>query len=125
MSVLDKLKHHYREAKASIEGKAISKARLIKTLTAIAANQLLSRKAPRFTKDRPRRRLTFKERMQWLYERRPRPTQVGLRLLDGRPVVFFSDGSLRHAYGRSVAKAAYKKLKRARRRKLDRTLVTA
>jgi|SRR6185436_2572307 len=121
MSVLDTLKHKYREAKAQLEGKAISKARLIKTLTAIDFSQLLSRRAPRRVGDR---RLTFKERMQWLYDHRPRPTSVGLRLMDGRPVVFFSDGSLRHAYGRAVAKAARKKLKRERRRRMARSLAT-
>lgn len=131
MSVLDKLTRHYREAKATLEGKAISKARLIKTLTAIDATQLLSRSAPKihpepgrfrqfFRGDLWRRRMTFRERMQWLYERRPRATKIGLRMLDGRPMVYFTDGSLRHVYGRKTAKAARKKLKLARRSMLGR-----
>lgn len=44
-----------------------------------------------------------------------RPIQgAGVRMLDGTPMQFFSDGSLRHPFGRKVTKAARKKIKRMR-----------
>lgn len=39
-----------------------------------------------------------------------------IRMLDGRQYVFFTDGSLRHAFGRVVGKMANRAAKRARRR---------
>lgn len=44
-----------------------------------------------------------------------------IRMLDGRQYVFFSDGSLRHAFGRAVGKMAVKAAKRAKRLKAYRT----
>lgn len=44
-----------------------------------------------------------------------------IRMLDGRQYVFFTDGSLRHAFGRAVGKMAVKAAKRAKRLKAYRT----
>lgn len=44
-----------------------------------------------------------------------RPTGDAVRMLDGKPMVFFTDGSLRHLMGKRLTKAARKALKRARR----------
>lgn len=38
------------------------------------------------------------------------------RMLDGKPMAFYTDGSLRHAFGRKVGKAARKLQKKARQR---------
>lgn len=46
-----------------------------------------------------------------------RASGVTVRMFDGKPMVFHTDGSLRHALGRKVTKAARKQLKQARRAK--------
>lgn len=45
----------------------------------------------------------------------PRATSNRIKMLDGKPYVFWTDGSLRHAAGRVKGKANVKAAKRARR----------
>jgi hypothetical protein len=96
MSVLDKLKHNYKVAKAELTGQAISRARLIKQL-----NQIVD---------------PLKVAATHAATPVPQPTGVGIRMLDGAPMMFYTDGSLRHQYGKP-SKAARKKLKRGRVRR--------
>lgn len=46
----------------------------------------------------------------------PAPTGIAVRMLDGNPMVYFNDGSLRHATGHKPGKAARKARKKARRK---------
>lgn len=95
-SVLDKLKQNYREAKGAITGQAVSRARLIKQLTQIVdPNKVAEAHASTPV---------------------AQPTGITVRMLDGAPMMFHTDGSLRHSFGKP-SKAARKKLKRARRDK--------
>lgn len=89
MSVLDALKDNYRKAKADITGKATSRARRLKGLVEIDP----SARKPGV----------------------PQPTGIRTRTIDGKPMMFFTDGSVRHAFGRATTKAARKRLKQARR----------
>lgn len=82
------LGQNIREAKAELDGKALSRARRIKPLSEIQA----------------------------LRPGKPVPTAILMRMKDGDPMRYFSDGSLRHATGFKPGKAARKALKRQRRK---------
>lgn len=86
--VLDTFKQRLRETRAELQGKALSRARMLKPLSEI----------------RPGARK----------EGRPEPTDVHVRMLDGKPMTFHSDGSLRHFFGSKPGKAARKALKKQR-----------
>lgn len=87
--MLDTLKAEYRKAKAESDGKAISRARRIRTYTELGLE--------------PTKGI-------------PRPTKVHVRMLDGTPMVYFTDGSFRHFLGRAISRAACRQArKRARR----------
>lgn len=77
---------NYRDEKARLQGKAISKARVLVT----TPGDLINGPA--------------------------RPTHTAVRMMDGDPMVRFTDGSWRHATGKKPGKAARKALKRARRK---------
>jgi len=89
--VISELKQNFAEAKDHLQGKAHSKARMIKQLQDAAGDQLRT-----------------------VTDRAPRRTRLMIRTLDGHPMMFFDDGSLRHATGHKPGKAARKVLKRAR-----------
>jgi hypothetical protein len=92
-ALLERAQQHYREEKAKATGVAVSRARMIKQLKDI----LKDWKRP--GQPRP-----------------PQPTNVTIRMMDGRLMVYFDDGSLRHVMGRSASRAASKKARRALRR---------
>lgn len=91
MGVISELQKNFREAKAELKGEGISKAVRIRPLTEV----------------------------QSVTVRRPgeaaKPTNMRLRMPDGTPMVYFTDGSLRHMTGFKPGKAARKALKRAKR----------
>jgi hypothetical protein len=93
MGIAAELKKNFREEKARLEGKAISRARMI-----------------RQAKDIPglAEKLTPGEGV-------PRSTGTGVRMMDGKTMVFYTDGSVRHVLGKRLIKAERKALKRARR----------
>lgn len=91
-SVPTLVKSNYDHAKADLEGKAVSQARRIKPL----------REFVKITGEEP------------VGPRRPEPTKNLIRTKDGHPMVFYDDGSLRHALGRP-GKKARKAVKKARR----------
>jgi hypothetical protein len=81
MSIVDVFGEKYRQAKARLQGKAISVARRVKTAKETIKSSL--RPGP------------------------PRPVAGAyVRMLDGRPMQFYTDGSLRHALGAKPGKAA-------------------
>lgn len=85
------LRENYDREKARIKGEARSQARMVKAAKDIEgiAESLTSGPA--------------------------KPIQgAGVRMKDGKPMVFHTDGSLRHAHGRAIGKAARKLLKKAR-----------
>lgn len=88
------LSQNYREAKAGLTGKAISRARMIKALRDIDESLLRKPGTPGA----------------------PKPTHIVLRMMDGKPMVYFTDGSLRHILGRAPARKAAKKARREARR---------
>ena len=96
--LLPALKNNYVRAKAELKGEALSHARRILPAQDIpsVANKLAGTNG----------------------HHQPGAPQAirttGVRMLDGKPMVFFTDGSLRHALGRKTTKAARKALKRAR-----------
>lgn len=94
MAILTRFKDNYERAKADLKGEARSHARRIKTAAEIPeVGDHLSRKL----------------------QGAPQPTKVAVRMLDGKPMMFYTDGSLRHALGKRITKAARKALKRAKR----------
>lgn len=101
LKALREFKKNYRAVKAENEGKAVSVARLIKNLRDII--ELAGHQVKRKKGDPPR-------------PARPIPGAY-VRMLDGRPMQFFTDGSLRHVAGRKPGKAKRKALKRLRMRK--------
>lgn len=88
------LRRKYQEAKAELTGQAISKARLIKRLVDIDQGRL---------KDGP-----------------AQPTGVVLKMLDGQPMMYYSDGSLRRVLGKKrphgVSARQMRRAVKARRR---------
>lgn len=96
------------EVKAEQKGEARSHARLVKQAQAIPElcdTQEITVEGKTFS-------------VQHLKKRAPgaaQPTKVGVRMLDGKPMVFFNDGSIRHAMGVKPGKAARKAMKRFRR----------
>jgi hypothetical protein len=83
--MLRMFRQHFREAKAELQGVAISKARLLPSQAPVADHT-----GP------------------------PAPTNVGVRMRDGAPMRYFTDGSIRHATGFKPGKAARKAAKRRR-----------
>ena len=90
--VLSTLKRHFKEAKAELRGLAISRGRRVKPLSEINSGE--------------------RDKLAGCGENRPAPTTVGVRMLDGKPMTFYNDGSIRHAFGKPGRKAA----KKARRK---------
>jgi hypothetical protein len=92
MRLLNELSHQVAKAKAEREGKALSQSRRLLPLEEIDPSSVGAGQAQQ--------------------------TKHLVRMLDGQPMQYFSDGSLRHPLGRAVArsKAVRKALKRARRR---------
>lgn len=90
------LRKHYKEERAKQDGVAVSQARMVKQAKDIpeVRKQLAAVEGPGGSQPIP---------------------GAGLRMLDGKPMQFFTDGSLRHALGKRVGKAARKAMKRARR----------
>ena len=86
--MINEFKRNLREARAERQGVALSRARRIKP---------------------------FAEIGKAIVEGRPTPTTTTLRMFDGAPMVYFSDGSLRHVTGYKAGKAARKVRKRANR----------
>jgi hypothetical protein len=89
MSIINEFKKHHAASKADLEGKARSKARIVKQLRDIDSSQIEVGPA--------------------------KPTGVVVRMLDGAPMRFHSDGSLRHAMGFKPGKKVRKAMKKARR----------
>lgn len=96
---LGEFKNQFDKAKAELKGEARSHARLVKNAVDI----------PEVAK-----RLNG-HNSQVRAVRAPQPTGAAVRMLDGKPMMFFDDGSIRHALGKRVTKAARKALKRAKR----------
>jgi hypothetical protein len=92
------LAENVRREKAHLEGRGFSEARMIKA-----------------AKDIPEVAKKLNGANGVTRIGAPQPLKAGVRMLDGKPMQFFSDGSLRHAAGKRVTKAARKQLKRARR----------
>lgn len=95
-SVMQALKQNYHAAKGQMTGVAVSRARRLKSLAEISLGSLVSGKGPRPAK----------------------PTSVHVRAIDGKPMTYFSDGSIRHSTGRAITKAARKRIKQARQQQL-------
>lgn len=93
MGVLGNFKRNFEIEKARLSGTARSRARMIKQAKDVPG--LADRLVPGGGISRP--------------------TGDAVRMLDGKPMVFFTDGSLRHLVGKKTTKAARKALKRARR----------
>lgn len=90
--ILDKLKENYQAAKAELKGEARSHARIIKNAVNVPGLATELRKGP--------------------------PARIPgafVRMKDGVPMQFCTDGSIRHAFGKNVSKAAKKRAKKARR----------
>jgi hypothetical protein len=97
MSVIGLLKENIAREKAHLQGKGYSEARMIKNAIDI----------PEIAKH-----------LNGANGAAPRAIAGAVvRMKDGKPMVFHTDGSLRHAVGRKTTKAARKELKRARRAK--------
>lgn len=92
MKLLTELRKNYKEAKANLSGQAVSRARRIKPLAEIVGANFAA------VKDGP-----------------VRPTSAQVRMIDGEPMRYFTDGSLRHATGYKPGKAARKARKKANR----------
>lgn len=107
------VKRNYANAKDEGMGKAVSKARMI----------LNARWIPEVVKFlHPERRglvRRFKGRGPFIPQR---IKGARIRMLDGKLYDFFSDGSLRHAFGRKIGKMARKALKRQHTRERLRNL---
>jgi len=88
--VIGELEKNYKLAKGELEGKAVSRAVRIKPLAEIA-------------------KITNTGK--------PTATTARIRMPDGTPMTYWTDGSLRHSTGFKPGKAARKALKRARRSK--------
>lgn len=92
--VIDTFRRQLVKARAEVKGEAVSVARKIKNASDIPE---------------------VAEKMTPGGGSPPQSTGIGIRMLDGKPMVWATDGSLRHALGRKTTKAARKALKRARR----------
>jgi hypothetical protein len=99
MSILGNLKENFEREKAKLQGKARSHARMVKTASEI---------------DGVRQHLNGANGNTVVGAPTPIKGAV-VRMLDGKPMIFHTDGSLRHALGRATTKAARKQLKKARR----------
>jgi len=125
MGVISQFKQHYRRVKADEEGVARSFARLIKAARDIPG---MLQERPKVPKYRPRTPYTS------IKNRHRVPVAVGIagafvRMLDKKPMVFFTDGSLRHVMpavkpGKSLRKAL-KRLRMRSRATTARTTSTA
>lgn len=93
MGIAKLLKENYEKEKARLSGEARSEARMILN-----------------AKDIPQ----ISGKLEGTGPAKPIPG-VGIRMLDGKPMIFHTDGSLRHAMGRRLMKAERKALKKARR----------
>ena len=92
MRVVHELKENYDKAKAELKGEARSVARIIKPFAAFGTVRTVTDCAPVPVKG------------------------AVVRMLDGKPMVFYGDGSIRHITGHKPGKAARKALKRERQR---------
>lgn len=92
--MLQSLTTHYRQAKADLMGRALSRGRLIRTLRAILGDE-------KFTAQRTRV---------------PRPCGSVFRTVHGVRMRFYTDGSVRHANERAVQRRAFWRARRAARR---------
>jgi hypothetical protein len=81
--VLSTLKRHFKEAE--LQGLAISRGRRVKPLSEINSGE--------------------RDKLAGCGENRPAPTTVGVRMLDGKPMTFYNDGSIRHAFGKPSREA--------------------
>lgn len=102
-------KEKLAEVSAEQKGEARSQARLIKQAQAIP--ELCD------TQEITVEGKTFSVQHLKHHQGAPTPTKVGIRLLNGNPMVFFTDGSLRHALGSKPGKAVRKAMKKFRRQK--------
>jgi hypothetical protein len=84
----------YTEAKAELAGQAVTRGRLLRALKDVQPGLL-----------RPRRSSGA-----------PEPTSVVIRDMRGRPMVYFTDGSLRHVMGYKPTRAERRAAKTARRK---------
>jgi hypothetical protein len=96
MNVLHQLANNYRAEKAKLEGEGQSQARRIKPLSDINSQITEMHSAGDST--------------------RPQPTDVVVRDKRGRPMVYYTDGSLRHLL---IDKPSVATLKRAMKRKKE------
>lgn len=115
--VMGLVKKNYTDAKDSAAGKAVSHARLIR--------------GGRFIPEVMKFLRPYRRGEKFCLGRRPKGRGPALavpilgariRMLDGKVYQFFSDGSLRHAFGRQIGKLARKALKRRRTRERVRSL---
>ena len=93
MGIAAELKRNFLEEKARLEGKGISRARMIKQAKDIPG--IADKLTP--------------------WEGAPRSLGQGVRMQDEKTMVFYSDGSIRHVLGKRLIKAERKALKKARR----------
>jgi hypothetical protein len=94
--MLRELRDNYRKAKAQIDGKAMSAARLVYNGLHVPGLDIVTGKGPRVA----------------------RPIAGAfVRMMDGDPMQYFTDGSLRHALGKPDKKQRRLRIK-ARRLKL-------
>lgn len=85
---------NYQEIRAEQKGIALSRARLVKSAQSVDGLQKLLKP-----------------------EEKPAPIAgATIRMMDGKPMTFHTDGSLRHALGRRAGKAARKAMKRDRQK---------
>lgn len=97
---VDTFKEKLAEVKAELKGEARSRARMVKQ-----------------AKDVPELAERLNGAKGVAYVGAPRPIAgATIRMVDGKRMTFFNDGSLRHAHGVKPGKAARKALKRMRRR---------
>lgn len=106
------IKRNFLQAKAELSGQAISRAVRIRTLREIDTAHKFYEKDKHNDKG-----VRIHSGRCLVGGGQPRPTGIKVRMLDGRPMQYFSDGSLRHALGRAAAKskAAFKAKRMARR----------
>lgn len=113
------LKKNLREAKSELQGLAISRASRVRTLKELDTTHTF------FAKDeRDKDGLRIRIGRCLLGCKVPVPTGLKIRMRSGHPMMYFSDGSLRHAAGRTAArsKAAFKALRMVKRRRWSKRL---
>jgi hypothetical protein len=92
--LLDNFKRAYRETKAELKGEAVSRGRRIKPLKEIDPDYFEKHTRSVTGADGKDVTITSYGRPKVLPAR---PTKLVVRMLDKEPMVFFTDGSLRHA----------------------------